>query len=500
MRAVLRDTYAPPLLAFLKQLGAERIPHSRRTLFDHLVGTAKILESWGADDAVCAAGLFHSAYGTEFFREALLSFDDRARVLERAGERSERLAYVFCRFDRRSVYTAIARGEPYELALLRGDGTVTVTRQELADLVHVLWANALDQHRALRSTPSRDTLARSLSHIDACRPFLSEAAVEDLRSAYDPSIRQRTVTKGATMAEPGLSRLFNLTDPKTFIEGYWPDKMFVARGSVDRLAGLVDFDLRALIEMPKRYTKAFFRTIEGASSSITVTEGNEKALYDAGFTLYFHSLKGPSLDGWMEALDQELGLVRGATRVSAFASRRGLGLKPHYDMNDNFVCQAQGVKRWRIAPNTHVKYPTVGYTVGDRPTPKQVAEAPEGFPTDLPTPFETVELEPGTVMFMPRGMWHDTETVDTASLHFNVQSGLATWKDVLEFVFLGTTVLSDDEALRAPVQALFKPGREHELEEQLRTTLKTLVEQVCEGDLTIDRDALFQFIAARRGA
>jgi ribosomal protein L16 Arg81 hydroxylase len=494
MSVVLRDTYAPPLLAFLKELGADRIPHSGRTLFDHLVGTAHILESWGADDPVCAAGLFHSAYGTEFFREALLPFDDRARVRERAGERAERLAYVFCRFDRRSVYPAIARSEPYELALDRGEGTITVTRQELADLVHVLWANALDQHRAWRSPRSPEKLASTLRHIEACRPFLSEAAMADLRSAYDTSI-----TQGATMHEPGLSTLFNLSDPKTFTEGYWPDKMFVARGSVNRLAGLVDFDLPALIAMPKRYTRAFFRTIEGASSSIIVTEGNERALYDAGFTLYFHSLKGPPLERWMQALDRELGLVRGATRVSAFASRRGLGLKPHFDMNDNFVCQAQGVKRWRIAPNTHVKNPTVGYTVGDRPNPKQVAEAPEGFPTDLPTPFDTVELDPGTVMFMPRGMWHDTETVDTASLHFNVQSGLATWKDVLEFVFLGTTVLHD-EALRAPVQALFKPGREHELEEQLATTLKTLVEQICEGDLTIDRDALFEFIATRRGA
>ena len=62
-------------------------------------------------------------------------------------------------------------------------------------------------------------------------------------------------------------------------------------------------------------------------------------------------------------------------RISAFASKRGHGLKAHYDQNDNFVCQARGSKRWRIAKNVHVVNPTVGYTVGEKPTPPNVAEA-----------------------------------------------------------------------------------------------------------------------------
>ena len=301
------------------------------------------------------------------------------------------------------------------------------------------------------------------------------------------------------MTAPGLRKLFNLSDPATFLEKHWPDKMLVARGPVERLAGLVDYDFDALVAMKKRYTRAFFRSVTGGASSMPVTEGQEHSLYNAGFTLYFHSLKERRLDTWIDALDRELGLVRGATRVSAVASRRGVGLKPHYDQNDNFVCQAQGVKRWRIAPNTHVRNPTVGYTVGDKPTAKQASEAPNGFPKDLPTPFETVELDPGTVMFMPRGMWHDTETIDTASLHFNLQCGLATWKDVLEFVLPGTTALHDD-ALREPVQDLLAADQNATMEEQLREKLQFLFDAISGGDLHIDREALFRFIAQRRGA
>jgi ribosomal protein L16 Arg81 hydroxylase len=301
------------------------------------------------------------------------------------------------------------------------------------------------------------------------------------------------------MTAPGLATLFNLSDPATFLEEYWPHRQLIARGPVERLAGLVDYDFGTLVAMKKRYTRAFFRTVTGGSFSMIINDGQERALYDAGTTIYFHSLRSPAIDAWVEALDRELGLVRGATRVSAFASRQGLGLKPHYDQNDNFVCQAQGVKRWRIAPNTHVKNPTVGYTVGDKPTAAQAAEAPNGFPTEIPTPFETIETTPGTVMFLPRGVWHDTETVEAASLHFNVQCGMATWKDVLEFLFLGTTVLHLDE-LREPVQQLLESKRDASLEEHLRGKLELLVRKIAEGDLHVDREALHRFIAQRRTA
>jgi len=157
------------------------------------------------------------------------------------------------------------------------------------------------------------------------------------------------------------------------------------------------------------------------------------------------------------------------------------------------------VKRWRVARNAHVRYPTLGYTIGDTPSAKQATEAPEGFPTEMPTPFETVELKPGSVMFMPRGTWHDTETLDSASLHFNIQSGLATWKDVLEFVLLGTTALHD-AALREPVQHLLVADRDEEIASHVRQKLAVLFKAIAEGDLHLDRDALFRFVAQRRSA
>ena len=302
------------------------------------------------------------------------------------------------------------------------------------------------------------------------------------------------------MSKPGLCALLNLSSPSEFLDSYWPDRFCLLRGPVERLAGLADNGLDEIIAMEKHHTRANFRTLEGRSRLMPVEPGQEKKLYETGFTLYFHSLDSPRLSEWTAALDEELGLVPGATRVSAFASRRGLGLKAHYDANVNFVCQAAGVKRWRIAPNTHVKNPTVGYAVGNTPSPQQAAEAPDGFPGEMPRPFETVDMEPGTVMFLPRGTWHDTETIESASLHFNIQCGLATWKDLMEFLILGTTVLHE-ERFREPVLGLLCDRARHpELEAELKARLRTLVDLVDAVEIEIDRKALYHYVARRRNA
>ncbi len=483
---------AADLVAFLEEMGASRIRHSARTFLDHLVGVARILERWGASVSATKAGLFHSIYGTEYFKGAVLTFADRPKIRALVGDDAERLAYVFCAFDRSSLYRALTRGAPYAVDLVAG-GTLDVTPSEVADLARIVWANALEQAPHTRVTD--EAKDRSRRAIDACAPFLSDVARRDLAAFYGPSL---PASPGASIKAPGLSTLFNVDDAKELLAKHWPNGSFVARGPVERLAGLVDYDLDALIKMKKHHTQAFFRTLDGASSQVNVAPGQERSLYDAGFTLYFHGLATPRIASWVDAIDAELGLVHGVTRVSAFASRRGSGLKAHYDMNDNFVCQARGVKRWRVAPNTHVKNPTAGYTVGAKILPVHQIEAPNGMPTELPTPFETLELTPGTVAFMPRGMWHDTETLEQESLHFNIQSGLAMWKDAIEYVLTKTSLLHEEE-LREPIMEMFEGDRLRPgVAEELKTRVRAALELFLESDFDIHRPSFHKFVMGRR--
>lgn len=79
-------------------LGASDVRHSGRTLFEHLKGTYEILAKQDASQDVCLAGLFHSIYGTSYFKHASLDSKNpshRALVRELIGERAEHLAYIF---------------------------------------------------------------------------------------------------------------------------------------------------------------------------------------------------------------------------------------------------------------------------------------------------------------------------------------------------------------------------------------------------------------------
>jgi hypothetical protein len=78
----------------------DSINHSKSTFFEHLYNTYNILKNMGLPQDVCIAGLFHSVYGTEYFKCALPV--TREEIKELIGEYSESLAYSFCTLPNRT--------------------------------------------------------------------------------------------------------------------------------------------------------------------------------------------------------------------------------------------------------------------------------------------------------------------------------------------------------------------------------------------------------------
>lgn len=71
-----------------------KVRHLDRTLFQHLIGTYKLLQSRGKAEYICRAGLYHSVYETEYFE-----FDSpftRDQVKQLIGESAEAVVYEFC--------------------------------------------------------------------------------------------------------------------------------------------------------------------------------------------------------------------------------------------------------------------------------------------------------------------------------------------------------------------------------------------------------------------
>lgn len=97
---MLKESYRQFLL---ERAGADKVRHSGRSLYKHLVGTHDLLETWGNSEPVCAAGLFHSIYGTRAFRYRTWPIADRMTIQKLIGPEAERLAFVFCIADRPRV-------------------------------------------------------------------------------------------------------------------------------------------------------------------------------------------------------------------------------------------------------------------------------------------------------------------------------------------------------------------------------------------------------------
>lgn len=81
---------------FLKQIGADKLPHSGKTLLDHLIGTSQILKNYGRSISEQKAGLFHSIYGTEYYKNSIKLNIDRQQIKDLIGNETEEIVYIFC--------------------------------------------------------------------------------------------------------------------------------------------------------------------------------------------------------------------------------------------------------------------------------------------------------------------------------------------------------------------------------------------------------------------
>jgi hypothetical protein len=126
------------LTDFLVKLGVEQVAHTQKTYLAHLIAVYRLMEGAGCDTGLCAAGMFHSIYGTQQFQGFKLPLESRAEVRALIGERAEQLAYLNCVMDRATLDTALDQtGEPYRIVNRLNGEEVTLSRGEFDDLCRV---------------------------------------------------------------------------------------------------------------------------------------------------------------------------------------------------------------------------------------------------------------------------------------------------------------------------------------------------------------------------
>lgn len=272
---------------------------------------------------------------------------------------------------------------------------------------------------------------------------------------------------------------------ESFIRDHWmraPWNARVSGAAFETLRSeLACFDVEALIRRQSGPVSVWFEDKAGNAQAVDMPASDAVKFHRSGFTVFLPDVATETVRGWQSTLGKALGRPSATFLCSLFSSSRSNVTACHFDQIDNFTVQLSGTKRWRYAPNRHVRLPVVNYNVK---TPRPYNEemwlySSRELPTKLPDGAELVELTAGQMIYLPRGMWHEVESVgDSVSLLFGF--GACTWIDVL-LPALRTLLLRQEE-WRESALLLEDDGGAERAQASLRPLLKKLARMLTELD------------------
>ncbi|MER5305968.1 cupin domain-containing protein [Streptomyces lasiicapitis] len=228
-----------------------------------------------------------------------------------------------------------------------------------------------------------------------------------------------------------------------------------------RDSALFAHDARTLVRGHPHGVRLHLARSPGRYRADIVVDGPQGgAFFDDGVSVNLEEFDRvcPAADTLLDALAHALGVPRRFCGCSAFVSPPGSGLPLHFDDKDVVIVQVSGDKRWRLAANTGLRYPTANYAAGGRVSTELARYyRPEAPGAGAPEQCDTVDLGPGGSLFLPRGHWHGTEAhQDAASVSLSFGIAAPSWSTVF-LERLRTRLLTVDH-WRAPAVRLDGEG------------------------------------------
>lgn len=164
---------------FLRSRAA--VLHTDTSLLSHLVATASLLQRWDCPDHLRLAGLFHTVYGTEHFKEAIACMTERVAIGDLIGPAAEELVHLYCTMTRESLYAAVGRTKSAAELISRDGRPLPVTQPALRELLILDVASTV----AVLPYLSRSAVVteRALDAYARLAPFLSIPCLKDLFTA-----------------------------------------------------------------------------------------------------------------------------------------------------------------------------------------------------------------------------------------------------------------------------------------------------------------------------
>ena len=249
---------------------------------------------------------------------------------------------------------------------------------------------------------------------------------------------------------PGFETILQPLTPAEFFEQFWQKKIFVScETDANRFSGLLSLrDIDVLIYSSSspddgRVVKARTPIPPGRLERPLALSAAYKA-YQSGDTILLNGIerRWNPVGRLCRNLEQSLldRDIKLASRIGAnmyLTPKSSAGFPPHYDDHDVFILQLEGKKRWQI-------YGSVGLPPIKRQV-KMVARE------QLPQPVTEISLEPGHVIYIPRGVYHEAFTADDYSMHLTISIFASAWIDLVTELLKKETLL---HAALPPVRGL----------------------------------------------
>ncbi|WP_017220101.1 JmjC domain-containing protein [Moritella dasanensis] len=236
--------------------------------------------------------------------------------------------------------------------------------------------------------------------------------------------------------EINLQSLIGDNTKEEFLKLLESQTPFVSHGNTESLKDLMGLPFLKSVENLAAYWQdtvdVFNPQVADEISKTSVSPEDAINEYYCGNCILFNDVNRmiPEFDMWNQKIRKEIGFSELTyVRNLVYASPAGKGNAPHFDQNFNFVVQLEGTKKWWLAENKTINNPMTRHVIG-HPVDHELAgyadkEFPEAFPADC---IEYI-LEPGSILFVPRGVWHMTEAV-TDAVSFNFTFTPPTWIDI----------------------------------------------------------------------
>jgi ribosomal protein L16 Arg81 hydroxylase len=232
-----------------------------------------------------------------------------------------------------------------------------------------------------------------------------------------------------------FKRCIDPLDLGTFFSDYWEKKpLIISRAQSNYFGDLLSLEAVDTILTSTNLRVPGFRLVRQGSqipireytTSVSMSPSAFDELIDAdkvyahyqqGATIVLQALErtwGPLIE-FCKALESHLGHPVQANMYLTPANAQGFAA--HHDTHDTLILQVEGRKRWKIYD---MPFPL--------PLPSQ-GTLPAGMEHG---PVEqSIVLEAGDTLYMPRGFIHEALTSDSYSMHITVGIKVWTWADAL---------------------------------------------------------------------